>query len=151
MVNDNPLVLAALNGYYRDKREADELLGKWPAKVSVVIDLRHPAHFNLGRCLSSLLYQSYTALEFIVLTNGELPATQAQYLAGLAKYHPFKFERLGQLAGCLVATDLAQASLAGGVVEADLPSLWKQTAGKVAILAAQLWLMTVEPVSEGDA
>lgn len=233
MVNDNPLVLAALNGYYRDKREADELLGKWPAKVSVVIDLRHPAHFNLGRCLSSLLYQSYTALEFIVLTNGELPATQAQYLAGLAKYHPFKFERsgqlaaavaqasgqylyfvdiddlllhetvieqfmqaaqqgarlvvsdhqwmnrqtnmiywqnkpakveffqtvkpdayqreFGQLAGCLVAADLAKASLASGVVETDLPGLWKQTAGKVAILVAQLWLMTVDPASEGDA
>lgn len=65
---------------------------------------------------------------------------------------PDAYQReFGQLAGCLVATDLAQASLAGGVVEADLPSLWKQTAGKVAILAAQLWLMTVEPVSEGDA
>lgn len=56
----------------------------------------------------------------------------------------------GQLAGCLVAADLAKASLASGVVETDLPGLWKQTAGKVAILAAQLWLMTVEPASEGD-
>lgn len=91
------LVLAALNTYYQAKREADELLGKWPDKISVIVDLRQNERANLKRCLGGLLYQSYTNLEILVLTKGTLTKQQAEFLAELQPYHRLEIVEASQL------------------------------------------------------
>lgn len=78
----------AMHLYRKYHNEMKGILNDDPQMISVIIDTTTATGFNFERCFEGFFTQTYTNLEFLVVTDGELAPALQRYLTAMQAYYP---------------------------------------------------------------
>lgn len=78
----------AMHLYRKYHNEMKAILNDDPQMISVIIDTTTATGFNFERCFEGFFTQTYTNLEFLVVTDGELAPALQRYLTAMQAYYP---------------------------------------------------------------